>query len=435
MALQNILEEKVLPKVMAFVNTKTVQAVKDGFSATIGLTIIGSIFLLIANFPYKPVVDFLKETGWRAYLLQANNATYNILALASVFTIGYYYAKHERMEALNSGILSLVAFMILINHFHILPDKERIDGVIPAVYLGARGMIASIIIGVIVGKIYSWFIKNKIIIKMPDGVPPGVANSFVGLIPGTVIVTGSVLLYAFFDIVSKTTFVDFIYKVLSLPLQGMTSSFGGAIIMAFAMSFLWWFGIHGSTIVSGIMTGVLMSNMLANQEILDAGQVLTAANGYIVTFNFRTMLQIITGSGITIGIVVYMLFFAKSQQFKQLGKLSIGPALFNINEPVLFGTPIVMNPILIIPFIGVPIVATIVAYASMKLGLVPIMGNVNPPWTTPPIISGFLVGGWRLAALQAIIMVISIFGYFPFIRKQDQLNYEQEQMIISENKG
>ena len=130
-----------------------------------------------------------------------------------------------------------------------------------------------------------------------------------------------------------------------------------------------------------------------------------------------------------------MLFFAKSQQFKQLGKLSIGPALFNINEPVLFGTPIVMNPILIIPFIGVPIVATIVAYASMKLGLVPIMGNVNPPWTTPPIISGFLVGGWRLAALQAIIMVISIFGYFPFIRKQDQLNYEQEQMIISENKG
>lgn len=97
----------------------------------------------------------------RAYLLQANNATYNILALASVFTIGYYYAKHEKIEALNAGILSLVAFMVLINHFHILPSNDRVDGVIPAVYLGARGMIASIIIGVIVGKIYSWFIKIK----------------------------------------------------------------------------------------------------------------------------------------------------------------------------------------------------------------------------------------------------------------------------------
>ena len=199
--------------------------------------------------------------------------------------------------------------------------------------------------------------------------------------------------------------------------------------MAFAMSFLWWFGVHGASIVSGIMAGILMSNMLENQEILDAGKILTTANGYIVTYNFRTMLQIITGSGITIGIVVYMLFFAKSRQFKELGKLSIGAAIFNINEPIIFGTPVVMNPILFIPFIGVPIVATVVAYISMKTGLVPLMGNVNPPWTTPPIISGFLVGGWRLALLQAVIMLISILGYFPFIKKQDQINYEQEQTI------
>ena len=138
MSLQTILEQKVLPKVMAFVNTKTIQAIKDGFSATIGLTIVGSIFLLIANFPYKPIVEFLTKTGWRAYLLQANNATYNILALASVFTIGYYYSKHEKIEALNSGVLSLVSFMVLINHFHILPaSSERVDGVIPAAYLGA----------------------------------------------------------------------------------------------------------------------------------------------------------------------------------------------------------------------------------------------------------------------------------------------------------
>jgi PTS system, lactose/cellobiose family IIC component len=429
MALQNILEEKMLPKIMDFVSTKTVQAIRDGFSATIGLTIIGSIFLLIANFPYSPFVEFLTKTGWRSYLLQANNATYSILALASVFTIGYYYAKNEKIEALNAGILSLVAFVVLINHFHILPNNEKIDGVIPVLYLGSRGMIASIIIGVTVGKVYSWFIKNKIVIKMPDGVPSGVANSFVGLIPGTVIVTGSVLLYALFNIIFKTTFVDFIYKVLSIPLQGMTSTFGGAIIMAFAMSFLWWFGVHGASIVSGIMAGILMSNMLENQEILDAGKILTTANGYIVTYNFRTMLQIITGSGITIGIVVYMLFFAKSRQFKELGKLSIGAAIFNINEPIIFGTPVVMNPILFIPFIGVPIVATVVAYISMKTGLVPLMGNVNPPWTTPPIISGFLVGGWRLALLQAVIMLISILGYFPFIKKQDQINYEQEQTI------
>lgn len=424
--MKDFIEKKILPPTMRFVNSSGVVAIRDGFVATMALTIVGSIFLLLANFPYIPVQNWLTEIGVRPVLLQAYDATFNILGLIAVFSIGYSYAKHKGVEPLHAGILSTVCYILLME-FSVTSEetKEVITGVIPFAYLGSKGMIASIILGLTAGSIYSWFVEKDITIKMPAGVPSGVANSFASVIPGAVIITGATVLYAIFRSMG-TTFIDFIYTLVQLPLQGLTSSFIGAILIAFAMNFLWWFGIHGSSIVAGIMAGVLTANMNANQLILDAGQVLTAANGHIVTYNFRTMIMIITGSGITIGAVLFMVFFAKSQQYKRLGKLALGSSLFNINEPILFGTPMVLNPLLAIPFIGVPIVATMVSYLAMASGLVPLMGAINPPWTTPPIISGFLVGGWRLALLQVVVIAISFFGYFPFIRKQDRLNLMQE---------
>lgn len=423
----DFLEEKLLPKMMAFASWTPIVAIKNGFVATIAITIIGSIFLLLAAFPIQSVQNFLIEAGLRPIFLQTFNATFNVLALVTVICIPYYYAKSQKVEPLPGAILALVSYILLVRFNVVAPEsKEVVKNALSLGYLGSKGMIVSIIIGLFVGYVYTWFIKNNITIKMPDSVPEGVANSFSSIIPGAVIISIMTLIYAIFNYYD-TNFIDFIYSVVQIPLQGMTSSLGGAILIAFSMSFLWWFGIHGASIVAGIMAGVLTANMNHNQTILDAGEILTSANGHIVTFNFRTMLMIITGSGITIGIVLYFLFFAKSKQYKSLGKLAITPAIFNINEPILFGAPIVFNPILLVPFIGVPVVASIISYFAMDLGLVPLMGAINPPWPTPAIISGFLVGGWRLAILQLVIIIISFIGYFPFIRKQDLIAYEEEQ--------
>ena len=201
----------------------------------------------------------------------------------------------------------------------------------------------------------------------------------------------------------NTTFIEFIYKMIQTPLQGMTDSLGGVIVMAFLIPFLWWFGVHGSTIVGGIMTGILLSNTSANQAIIDSGKELTIANGaHIVTQQFLDQFITTTGAGITIGLVICMLLFAKSAQSKQLGKLAIVPGMFNINEPVTFGTPIVMNPFMAIPFIVTPVLSAIIAYFAIATGLVPPFTGVLVPWTTPPVISGFLVGGWRIALLQVV---------------------------------
>lgn len=426
--MKQFIQEKVLPVVMKFVNSNSVVAVKEGFVATMALTIVGSIFLLLARFPYMPVQQFFTKAEITPILMQAYNATFNFLAPIAVFAIAYYYAKNKGVESLAAGILALVSYVLLIEYKALIPDsKEFITNVIHFDYLGAKGMIAAIIIGLVVAKIYTFFIEHKITIKMPESVPEGVANSFSAVIPGAVIITLASVFYAIFKI-NNTTFIDFIYKIIQVPLQGMTSSLPGVILMAFTMSFLWWFGIHGASIVAGIMGGILTANMNANQAIIESGQILSSANGHIVTYNFRSLLLIMTGSGITIGLVIFMAFFAKSKQFKTLGKLSIGSSIFNINEPILFGTPIVLNPLLFIPFITVPVLVAIISYLAMDFGLVPLMGAINPPWTTPPIISGFVTGGIALALLQVVIIIVSFVVYYPFVKKQDLLNLKQEQM-------
>ncbi|MGG5357696.1 PTS system IIC component [Enterococcus sp. DIV0213j] len=198
-------------------------------------------------------------------------------------------------------------------------------------------------------------------------------------------------------------------------------------MLGFLVPFLWFFGVHGSTIVGGIMGPILQANSLANTQILDSGRELTVANGgHIVTQQFLDQFMTVTGAGMTIGVVMYMVFFSKSAQFKQLGRLSVAPAVFNINEPIIFAAPIVMNPIMAIPFILTPIVSGLITYFALYTGLVPLFTAVQVPWTTPPIISGFLVGGWQAALLQVFVLTIGFFIYLPFVKKIDELNYAQE---------
>lgn len=385
--MQKLMNEKIIPKIMAFINLKGIQAIKDGMVYSMPLLIVGSVFLIITNFPVQAVVDVLEETGIKAVLEQANGATFNISAMIAVLGISYNYIKLEGQEPLSGAI----------------------------------------IVGLIVGSVYCWFLKKDIRIKMPAGVPEGVSNAFSALIPGAVIVVGATVIHGICFMGFHTTAMELIYNVIQTPLQGMTDSIGGALLMCFLTPFLWFFGVHGSTIVGGIMTGILQANSLENQALIDQGIELTVENGgHIVTMQFFDQFINVTGAGLTIGLVIYMFFMAKSKQMKTLGRLEMVPALFNINEPVLFGLPIVMNPVLAFPFIAMPVISCILQYAALYTGLCPLYGATQVPWTCPPIISGFLIGGWRTALLQLVIFIISFFVYLPFAKRVDKLNLVKE---------
>lgn len=425
--MKDFLNDKVIPKIMEFVNTKAMVSLKNGLLYSMPVMMIGALFLLITNFPYKPFTDALASAGITPILSQATNSTFSIIAMIAAIGIAYTYVKNEGYNGLPAGVISLCTYLILQPASVIGQDGSEV-GVIMKTWTGGQGMIAAIASGLLVGWIYSVFMKKNITIKMPAGVPEGVANAFIALIPGAVLVTGATVIYGIFKMGFGTTPIEWIYKVLQLPLQGLTDSFGGVLAMGFVIPFFWFFGIHGSTLIGdGIMGPLLLANSAANQAILDSGLELTLANGgHIVTKQFLDQFLTVTGSGITIGLVLYMAFFAKSKQLKEIGKLGIAPSLFNVNEPVLFGTPVVLNPILAVPFIIMPMLSGTIQYFAIYFGLCPMYGGVVVPWTCPPIISGFLVGGWRTALLQVLVLALSFFVYFPFIRNTDRQYMKQE---------
>lgn len=426
--MKGFFSEKVIPKIIRFINTKGVQSIKNGMVYSMPLLIIGSIFLIFANFPIQAVVDWLEAAGIKDVLDQAYGATFNISAMIAVIGISYNYVKLEGQEPLSGAIVSLAVFLLLMPSTITTESGEVVSGIINKTWTAGQGMIGAIIIGLIVPTVYCWFLKKNIRIKMPAGVPDGVTNSFAALIPAMAIITGATVIHGICYLGFDTTLMEIIYKMIQMPLQGLTDSLGGAIVMCFAGPFLWLFGVHGSTVVGGVMTGLLTANSLENQAILDSGLELTLENGgHIVTQQFYDQFINVTGAGITIGLVMFLVFFAKSKQLKTLGRMEIVPALFGINEPILFGIPIVMNPLLAVPFVAMPIISCVVQYFALYTGLCPLYGATQVPWTCPPIISGFLVGGWRSALLQLVIFIISFFVYLPFIRRIDKANVLQEQ--------
>lgn len=427
----DFINDKVLPPILTFVNTKPITALKNGMMYVMPLTIVGAIFLLLGNLPIPAWTAWLATPGFPSILAAIFSgvyvATFNLLGIVACMGITYSWVRGEGFEAAPAAFWAL-STMILLTPLQVMPEgaTEPVTGVIPLVWSGSQGMVGGILIAFFVSIVYTWFLRKNITITMPDGVPPNVATAFTSLIPGVAIMLLASVVFGIFR-AFDTTMIEAIYSAIQAPLQGLSDTLPGILIVAFLIPFLWFFGVHGSSIVGGVMSPIALSNTAANQAIIDSGQALTIANGgRIFTAQFMDNYVNMTGAGVTIGLVVYMLVWAKSGQFKTLGRLGGAPAVFNINEPITFGTPIVMNPILAVPFFLTPMINSALLYFAMSTGLLPLFGGVLAPWTTPPVISGLIIGGWKHALFQALLLVLAIAIYFLFARKADNLAYAEE---------
>lgn len=218
----------------------------------------------------------------------------------------------------------------------------------------------------------------------------------------------------------------FINAVVSAPLTIAGTSYPGALFATFIEQLLWSFGIHGSSVVTTVMEPIWLN---ANLENLAAFQAGATQLPHIITQTFIENFMWIGGSGATLPVVIYMLCFARSKMLKDLGRLSIAPGIFNINEPVVFGLPIVLNPFLMIPFILSPLAIFTIFYFGMYLNIFPRMVGVSIPWTTPYLISGYLATGGRFGGvlLQIVNFVVAFIIWLPFIRSWDKKNVAMEQ--------
>lgn len=423
--------DKFLNVMVKVSSTKPMTALKDGFVLTMPVTLIGSIFLLVANLPINGYTDFMSGIfgeGWANGLNQVVGSTFDILAIISVMGIAYSYAKLEKQEGISCAIIALIAFLIVSPASVVLENGEVVGGVIPKSWTGGQGVIAAILVGLLVGWIFTFFVRKNYTIRMPEGVPEGVANAFTALIPGFVIALLAMIVYQIFAGLD-TTLTEWIFTTVQVPMQSLSDSFLGGLVIVLLISLLFWAGLHGPNIVMGVMAPILTANALQNSVLAEQGMNTVAKGAHIVTPQVIDNFVKFGGTGITLGLLIAALLVARSKQLREISKLSLVPGIFNINESVIFGLPIVYNPIMLIPFIIVPVIAYILTYLATATGIIVPFIGVQVPWTMPPILSGFILSGFAGALLQIIILALSVAIYYPFVKRQDKEFLEQEESI------
>lgn len=383
-------------------------AIRDGFVAIMPLVVLGSFAVLINNFPWPAYQNFMRTVfgeSWTSFGGNIWSGSFAIMSLLVAFTIAYNLAKNYNSNSLAAGVLSFGCLLMLYN---VSPN----DGALPYTFLGAQGLFVAIFVALVSTEIFVRLLSNKkLVIKMPESVPPAVSRSFASLLPGAL----TLVVFSFFRIflvaVKIPDIHNTIFTVIQQPLMGLADSLGAALIIVLLVHLLWFFGLHGGNIILPVTSAIFLPLMTANIDALKAGD--TIPN--VITSGFFDSFVYMGGAGTTLCMLIAMFIVAKRKENRSIAKLGIGPGIFNINEPVLFGVPLVLNPIYVIPFTLTPIVITIISWLSITIGLVPKTISV-PTWTIPPVLNGFLATGSIMGALLNIVcLAIGIAIYIPFI--------------------
>lgn len=421
------LEEKFMPVAAKLGNQKHIQAIRDGLILSMPLTIAGSIFLILAFLPISGYYEFMAGIfgdAWMGKVLYPVRATFDIMAIFGCIGVSYRLAEKNKVDCLSSVALALMTFMIL-TPFKVSFMNNTVEA-IPLMYTGSAGLFGAIISSIISVEIYSWFIRKNIVIKMPENVPPAVAKSFVALIPTLALMIGTLIVRLILENTSLQNIHELLKVILTTPLKTLVGSWWGLAIITAIIQLFWIAGLHGSTIILGMIGPVL--GLLGDQNRL--AYEVGAEIPNIIGGPFFDLFISIGGGGGTFALAFLLAFVSKSKQLKEIGKISVGAACFNINEPIIFGLPIVMNPYLIIPFFITPILTGFIGYFSIAIGILSKLPGISIPWTTPPLISGYLgsIGSFRYVILQVILILIGMIIYLPFFKAFDKKILEEENM-------
>lgn len=422
-------QNKIMPLATYLSNNKYIKAISDGFACVLPAIIVGAIFTLLSGLPIDGYQSFIGSNGLKAVLSIPPMFTTDIIALISVFFIAYKFAEVNDESGAMPGLLALIAFLI-VTPFAVL-DTSGFAPVraIPFEWLGAQGLFVAIILGLFVSKVYLFIIKKGFIIRLPKGVPPTIEKSFASLIPGFVIIIFALIINAIFASTDFGSLHALIYKFVQIPLENLGGSFGGFILAILAMNILWVFGINGTMIVINIMMPIWLSLDMANLTAFQ--QQLPLPN--IIGVAFMGGCALLGGSGATLGLNLLMSFKSKSKRYKTLGNLSLPACICGINEPIIFGAPIILNPLMAVPFIIAPLVTSSVGYALIATNIVPAMSGAYSPLGMPVILHGLFQGSWVIALMEVALIAISVVIYYPFFKVLDKQAVEQETAISTEN--
>lgn len=413
---QDTLMKYLMPIANRLEQQKHLQAIKNGMIADIPIVIIGSISLLpmaIANLIGSgPVYDFL--TAHMSIFTYASMFSNDMLSVYAAFFIAAALAKSYGIFTNQVGATAILVHLILCG--------VSIEGGLDISYLGASGLFTAIVSALFSVEVTRFLQKKNVIIKLPDSVPDMVGESFASLIPLVVNVIIAVAVANISLLVGGQVFPALVMQLLAPAISTM-DSLPALLIVIFLTQLLWFLGLHGPSITSAVWASFAIAYGTENIANYMAGLPVT----HIFTFGLYYNILQVTGSGLTLGLVL-MMMFSKSKALKSIGAVSIVPSIFGINEPVIFGAPIILNPFMFIPFVFGPLVITVITYFAMASGLVG-MPIANPPGFMPAGVGAFLMTlDWKCVVLTFVCLIIMAIIYYPFFKamEAEELKKEQE---------
>ena len=459
------IEKYILPIAMKVGNEKHLLAIRDAFITMMPITMAGAIAVLLnafmRDFPNQYLGEGNAITHFFEPVIAINGLIWTgslaIMALVFSASLGYQLAKAYDVNPIGGMFVSLSAFVMGI------PQTAAISTVLKGVlsseaatmiqeaggtvttadgvstigtsgwgyfsfgqYFDGTGLFAAMIFSFISVLIYVYLLKKNIIIKLPESVPPAVSKAFAGIIPGTIALYASGLIYYVFEKVTAQSMIDFIASAIQAPLINLSQGYLSVIIVTLLVHILWVFGLHGTNIMGAVLQSLYGTAMVANTNAFQNGEAIpykwSAASFDVFVWP--------GGAGVTLALIIGLLWFSKRADQRTVAKLGLAPGLFNINEPIMFGLPVVLNPIYMIPFVLAPLCTATIAYVSTMVGLVdPVV--VTVPWVMPPILSGFLAtaGDWRSIILSIVNIVVALVIWIPFIITANKAAQLEEQEL------
>ncbi|TDO71340.1 PTS system cellobiose-specific IIC component [Halanaerobium saccharolyticum] len=411
-----ILENKFVPLASKLGSQRHLLSIRDGFISIMPLAIIGSLAILINNFPivyYQEYMSSLFGTEWTLFSDYIYNGTFAIMSLLIVFSISYNLADSYNEDPLLAALISFSSFIITI----IQTDAQGFS--IPFQWLDASGLLVAIVVAILATEIY---VKTMNLIsskkKQEKGTMTPILNRyFSALIPTIFIFLIFSLMRLVFAQFGIENIIEEIYRLIQLPLMGLANNLLTALVIVFIGHFFWFLGLHGTNILEPVIQALYLPALQENIQAVSNN--LAVPN--IFTKPFFDSFVYMGGSGTTLSLLIVIYLFSNSKRKRDLMKLSSTQSIFNINEPILYGLPIVMNPIYFIPFILTPLILTLTSYLAILTGFVP-KTIAMVPWGTPPIISGFLItGSISGSLLQVFNIFIGILIYFPFVKIAERI--------------
>lgn len=430
----NWMEEHFVPVAARIGNNKFLVAIRDAFVAIMPITMAGAIATLLNVFfrdlpnTYWPDAHIAETFSW---LISINGnvwwGTLAMLSICFVVALGYQVSKIYHTDPLAGGLIALASFVAVTPQTAVITDAAGAEvagwGFLPASYLDAKGLFTALIVGLVSSIIYAQLMNHKVTIKMPENVPPAVANAFASIIPGVaaVYLCGAVA-WIISTLSGGQSIGDLILTYIQMPFLGLSQGLGAVLLITLVVQLLWFFGLHGTNVMGAIIDGTYLTATTMNDTLFQAGKPME----YVWTRGSFDAYVWMGGAGCTIALVIAVLIFSKRADERAVAQMSAPMSLFNINEPVVFGMPIVLNPVYFIPWLLVPVVLTTIAYLATAAGLVPYV-HVIVPWVIPPVLYAWLATGGSFAAalLAAVNLIVGVLIWTAFVLVANRIKPEQ----------